>query len=311
MNNILLIYFVNTIINLLVSYKLISSKATFLNIILTSVLIVIIGTKFIKGTEIGIENTIDMNLAYYYPLILSGCLLTIYFIIKYFKYKDIFLKILFFGSIVSSLMNILPYDKTLVFVITLIWFLFDYFTLNKYENIKLYINNIIAITVALSSIVSMEITDVKTGMVLLGGLFLFDIFWVFGSKYILNTISRLREKATLQNVRSEVPQEEKSVMESIALNVNSPILVKYIFESSSKPMILGLGDIILPAVFIKTLVSNSVYYNTSIVSYIFGLVSAIAATFITGAGQPALLYIVPSVIIPVLLRNNFTDNKIF
>ena len=121
----------------------------------------------------------------------------------------------------------------------------------------------------------------------------------------------MREKATLQNVRSEVPQEEKSVMENIALNVNSPILIKYIFESSSKPMILGLGDIILPAVFIKTLVSNSVYYNTSIVSYIFGLVSAIAATFITGAGQPALLYIVPSVIIPVLLRNNFTDNKIF
>ena len=47
MNNILLIYFINTIINLLVSYKLISNKATFLNIVLTSVLIVIIGTKYL------------------------------------------------------------------------------------------------------------------------------------------------------------------------------------------------------------------------------------------------------------------------
>lgn len=309
MNKILLIYLVNTILNLLVNFKLISNKATFLNIILTSVLIVIVGTKFLKGNLIGVENTIDINLAYYYPIILSVCLLSIYFIIKYFKYKDIFLKILFFGSIVSSLMNILPFNKVLIFVITFMWFTFDYLTKNKYENYKLYINNIIAITVALSSITSMEITDVKTGMILLIGLFLFDIFWVFGSKYILNKIKSFKTKATLDNVKNELPKEE-SVMEKIALNVNSPILLKYILDDK-KPMILGLGDIILPAVFIKTLVSNNSYYNTSIVSYIFGLVSAIVATLVTGAGQPALLYIVPSVIIPVLLRNNFTDNKIF
>jgi hypothetical protein len=309
MNKIILIYLVNTILNLLVSYKLISNKATFLNIILTSVLIVIIGTKFLKSNLIGVENTIDINLAYYYPIILSVCLLGIYFIIKYFKYKDIFLKILFFGSIVSSLMNILPFNKVLIFVITFMWFTFDYLTKNKYENYKLYINNIIAITVALSSITSMKITDVKTGIILLVGLFLFDIFWVFGSKYILNKIKSFKSKATLDNVKNELPKEE-SVMEKIALNVNSPILLKYILDDK-KPMILGLGDIILPAVFIKTLVSNNSYYNTSIVSYIFGLVSAIVATLVTGAGQPALLYIVPSVIIPVLLRNNFTDNKIF
>ncbi len=310
MKNIFLIYLVNTIINLLVNFKIITNKATFLNIILTSVLIVIVGTKYLKNNNITLENTIDSELAYVYPIILSITLLVIYFIIKYFKFKDILLKILFFTSIVSSLMNILPYNKLHIFIITFLWFAFDFLTKNKYENYKLYVNNIIAITVALSSINSMQITDVKTGMILLAGLFLFDIFWVFGSKFILNKIRDFKMKNNLSNVKVQNLPKEESVMEKIALNVNSPILLKYIFDDK-KPMILGLGDIILPAVFIKTLIGNKSYYNTSIVSYIFGLVSAIVATLVSGNGQPALLYIVPSVIIPVLLRNNFTDNKIF
>lgn len=315
MKNILLIFICNTLINLFVDLRILPNKTTFLNIILTAVLIVIIGTKYLnKPNNIMMENTIDQDMAYTYPILLSICLLTIYFIIKHFKYKDILLKILFFSSIVSSLINILPYNKLHIFIVTLIWFVFDLLTKNKYDEYKLYVNNLIAILVALSSINSMQITNVKTGMILLVGLFLFDIFWVFGSKYILNKIKSNKNKDKLTNVKNnKIPSDDKeeiSVMEKIALNVNSPILLKYVFDKG-KPMILGLGDIILPAVFIKTLVNNNAYYNTSIVSYIFGLVSAISATLITGKGQPALLYIVPSLIIPVILRNNLSSNKIF
>lgn len=315
MKNIYLIFFVNTILNLLVNFNILSNKTTFLNIVLTAVLIVIISTKYIASNiTADIENTIDSEMAYIYPIILSVCLLMVYFIIKYFgKYKDIILKLLFFTSIVSSLLNILPYDKAMIFGVTLVWFIIDYLTENKYENYKMYINNLIAIMVAISSIKSMEINNVKTGMILLAGLFLFDVFWVFGSKYIINNFFK-KEALKETNVNpsktsDKVLPEEESVMEKIAKNVNSPILLKYYF-SKNKPMILGLGDIILPAVFIKTLVNNTPYYNTAIVSYIFGLVSAIAATLISGVGQPALLYIVPSLIIPVLLRNKYTDNKV-
>ena len=315
MKNIYLIFFVNTILNLLVNMNIVSNKTTFLNIILTAVLIIIVSTKYLSNdVKPDIENTIDTEMAYIYPLILSICLLMVYFVIKYFgKYKDIILKLLFFTSIVSSLLNILPYDKLTIFGVTLVWFIIDYLTENKYDNYKMYINNLIAILVAISSIKSMEINNVKTGMILLVGLFLFDVFWVFGSKFIINKFFRKTEiKENLpqsKNVDKVLPEEE-SVMEKIAKNVNSPILLKYYF-SKNKPMILGLGDIILPAVFIKTLVSNTTYYNTAIISYIFGLVSAIAATLISGVGQPALLYIVPSLILPVLARNKYTDNKIF
>ena len=84
MKNIYLIFFVNTILNLLVNLNIVSNKTTFLNILLTAVLIIIVSTKYLSNdVKPDIENTIDSEMAYIYPLILSVCLLMVYFVIKY------------------------------------------------------------------------------------------------------------------------------------------------------------------------------------------------------------------------------------
>jgi hypothetical protein len=65
-------------------------------------------------------------------------------------------------------------------------------------------------------------------------------------------------------------------------------------------MILGLGDIVIPALFIKGLI-NTPHYNKSIISYIVGLIFTILSAVVFKNGQPALLYIVPSLLIPYFL----------
>ena len=313
MKNILFIVFFNFILNYLVHNENISKKVTFFNLISTAVLIVVIGTKYLEKSEVDVNNTIDKDLAYSYPLVLSVVIVIVYLIVTYLEdYKDLILKVLFFTSIVTSLIHILPYDQNIVIALTALWFLFDYLTPDKHLVLKVYVNNSIAILAALSSINIINIDNVNTGIVLLVGLFLFDIFWVFGSKYIMDKISFTNTESNIPSkLLNNLPTKKKtvSVMEKIATNVNAPVLLKY-FYTKEKTMILGLGDIVIPAIFIKTLVDKKDYYNTAIVSYIFGLVSAIYTTIVTKKGQPALLYIVPALIIPVYLRNKFTDNKI-
>jgi minor histocompatibility antigen H13 len=104
------------------------------------------------------------------------------------------------------------------------------------------------------------------------GLFFFDIFWVFGSKLVF----------------------KESVMESVATNVDMPLLLKY-FYSDNKPIMLGLGDIIIPGLFIKLLVGTD-QYIPCLIAYVVSLISAITANNLSGLPQPALLYIVPAVL---------------
>jgi len=318
MNKIIIPIVVNFILNYLVKNKILPGDVYFVNIIITAVLIIIIGTKYLDKPDMSLFNNVDDNvngnvidekMAYYYPLILSVSLLTIYFIIKYAgSYKRIILKVLFFISITSSLINILPFDKTFIFLLSLLWFMFDYNTSNQHQELKIYINNVIAILVALSSMKMMDITNTKTAIILLIGLFLFDIFWVFGSKKIIQNFENDTELST-----PVLPTNSKSVsvMETVALNVDSPILLTYFNNSPDKPMILGLGDIIIPGLFIKTLVNLPIYYNTSILSYVFGLVSAIYYAVTTEKGQPALLYIVPALVVPTVARAYFNNENIY
>jgi hypothetical protein len=77
------------------------------------------------------------------------------------------------------------------------------------------------------------------------------------------------------------------------------------------PSMLGLGDIVVPGVFLSLLakwdVSNNIrknqhggyvnYFNVAMVAYFLSLVCTLAAMIIWEAAQPALLYIVPFLII--------------
>ena len=280
MKEILVLLIVNFILNLLVQQKLLPSQFTYINLILTSVLSVYTATKKININLKNVNTTISEGTAYMYPLIMSFVIFIIYMIIKNFKTnKELILGIIFYTSIISNLTNLINIDNKIIIGIIVSWFIFTYLNKNKYSHLKLYINNIIAILVALSSIGTINVSNMKTIIILLIGLFLFDIFWVFGSKKVIG----------------------EGVMESVATNIDAPIMLKFFNNNKVRDtMILGLGDIVIPALFIKSLVGTP-HYNKSIISYVVGLIFTVLSAVVFKNGQPALLYIVPSLLIPYFL----------
>ena len=80
---------------------------------------------------------------------------------------------------------------------------------------------------------------------------------------------------------------------------------------------LGLGDIVLPGVFVSICLKYDVdkaiknklktladlrltYFNTCFVGYILGIVATFTALILTSHAQPALLFLVPSCTLTVL-----------
>merc|ERR1712151_453177 len=86
---------------------------------------------------------------------------------------------------------------------------------------------------------------------------------------------------------------------------------------------LGLGDIVVPGIFIAFLAKwdavkmgedkshSFVYLNTTMVAYVLSLITTVSIMLFFNAAQPALLYIVPYVLIASLAvaisRGEFKD----
>ncbi|KAH7945792.1 hypothetical protein HPB49_015659 [Dermacentor silvarum] len=127
-------------------------------------------------------------------------------------------------------------------------------------------------------------------------LFFYDIFMVF--------ITSLLTKGV-------------SVMESVAMGVQDlPVLMRvpHFFPGetvacSENAMFLGYGDIAVPGLAIAYCRSYDVivkkglpwYFLLAIVCYAAGLTMALTASSLMDTGQPALLYLVPSILLPAML----------
>ena len=161
------------------------------------------------------------------------------------------------------------------------------------------LNNLIGIAFSICGIESLVLPSFQVGFILLWGLFFYDIFWVYGT----------------------------DVMVTVAKSVDAPI--KLIFpvnlhvENPNFSM-LGLGDIVIPGVFIALCLKYDVdkailnlrkqgvkdfdydqiptsYFNWSLVGYALGIVLTFNAMIIFNHPQPALLFLVPSCCLCVLL----------
>lgn len=150
-------------------------------------------------------------------------------------------------------------------------------------------NNIIAYCFAIEGIALISLGTYRNSVLLLSGLFLYDIFWVFGT----------------------------DVMLTVAKSFDGPIKVvfpKDIFSALPwKYSLLGLGDIVIPGIYIalmlrfdaklfgKKVDTYHPYFTASYVAYILGLLVTFAVMHTFQAGQPALLYLVPFCIASSLL----------
>ncbi|XP_066558560.1 minor histocompatibility antigen H13 isoform X1 [Amia ocellicauda] len=149
-------------------------------------------------------------------------------------------------------------------------------------------NNLFGLAFALNGVELLHLNNVSTGCILLGGLFVYDVFWVFGT----------------------------NVMVTVAKSFEAPI--KLVFPQdllerglgASNFAMLGLGDIVIPGIFIALLLRFDVslkkntrtYFYTSFFAYVFGLGLTIFVMHTFKHAQPALLYLVPACIgFPVLV----------
>merc|ERR1712113_348786 len=145
-------------------------------------------------------------------------------------------------------------------------------------------NDLLGMAFAINGVELLHLNNVVTGCILLGGLFFYDIFWVFGT----------------------------DVMVTVAKSLDGPI--KLLFPRSLKPIdesgkielsLLGLGDIVIPGFFLSLLLrfdaenakmpSDKVnvfhsfpkpYFHTALIAYVLGLGVTLFVMFYFEAAQP-------------------------
>ncbi|XP_074538282.1 minor histocompatibility antigen H13 isoform X2 [Halichoeres trimaculatus] len=149
-------------------------------------------------------------------------------------------------------------------------------------------NNLFGLAFALNGVELLHLNNVSTGCILLGGLFVYDVFWVFGT----------------------------NVMVTVAKSFEAPIKLVFPQDLLEKGLgasnfaMLGLGDIVIPGIFIALLLrfdvslkkNSRTYFYSSFFAYIFGLGLTIFVMHTFKHAQPALLYLVPACVgFPVIV----------
>lgn len=172
------------------------------------------------------------------------------------------------------------------------------------------LNNVIAIALCITFASLCKVQSLKVSSTLFGGLFLYDIFFVFISQ-------RFFGKNVMVEVATSTPVNPASAVADFLHLPVDPVRTlalpaKLIFPGSDgHHSLLGLGDIILPEVFLvfllevdlrnRTIPLYKGYFARALVAYAFGLVASFFCSFMFQAAQPALLYIVPALLIPTIL----------
>ncbi|KAI9487159.1 MAG: signal peptide peptidase-domain-containing protein [Benjaminiella poitrasii] len=163
-------------------------------------------------------------------------------------------------------------------------------------------SNIFGLSLSINAIQLILLDSFKTGMILLTGLFFYDIFWVFYTP----------------------------VMVSVATNFDAPIkllwprdIIDFVVNKASEGRftMLGLGDIVIPGIFVALCLRfdrhmswkrNPVgsfrstefpkpYFKANLTAYILGLGLTMAVMHVFKAAQPALLYLSPACILSALI----------
>ncbi|XP_024371626.1 signal peptide peptidase 1 isoform X1 [Physcomitrium patens] len=178
---------------------------------------------------------------------------------------------------------------------------------SKQSGAPFTLNNFIAVCIVTELLQLLSLGSFVTAATMLSGLLLYDVFWVFGSSNVFGD----------------------NVMVTVATSPAFDGPMKLIFPNATANTgnpysILGLGDIAAPGLLIALMLrfdrsrskrlpgavaeantqqepADKTYFITCIASYIFGLTATVVANTVSGAAQPALLYLVPSLLFGVFI----------
>ncbi|CAE6386659.1 unnamed protein product [Rhizoctonia solani] len=153
--------------------------------------------------------------------------------------------------------------------------------------------DILALSFSHTALGTMKIDSLQTGCILLSGLFLYDIWWVFGTKVMVTVATSLTIPIKLLWPRS--------------ILTHLSVLPRP--ENWKSTMLLGLGDVVIPGLLValahrldmhlrrKGMLKPSdeqTYFRATMIGYAVGLSMAFAAMHVFRAAQPALLYLSPT-----------------
>ncbi|KAK5578464.1 hypothetical protein RB653_008135 [Dictyostelium firmibasis] len=172
-------------------------------------------------------------------------------------------------------------------ILTLFWY---------YSNHYIFVN-FLSICSCITAFSFMRLNNLRGLTMLLWTFLIYDVFWVFYSSYFFG----------------------ESVMEKVAVKVLDkfylPMLISVPKFFGGGFSSLGNGDIVLPGIYMCQLyfldkyyrfgeknngINNFGYFKISVIGYISGLIISLFAVLITESGQPALLYLVPTVTLPTI-----------
>lgn len=172
-------------------------------------------------------------------------------------------------------------------------------------------NNLFGVAFAVNGVELLHLNNVVTGLILLSGLFVYDVFWVFGTNVMVK-IKILRTfsfKTVCWHINVIIFVVLVGLFKvTVAKSFDAPI--KLVFPqdllvngfNATNFAMLGLGDIVIPGIFIALLLrfDNSLkrksrtYFYTAYIAYFLGLMLTILIMHIFRHAQPALLYLVPA-----------------
>lgn len=193
------------------------------------------------------------------------------------------------------------------------------------------LNNMLGISICIAFVSHVRLPNIKVCAMLLVCLFMYDIFWVFYSERFFgaNVMVSVATQQASNPVHTVANSLSLPGLQLITKKLELP--VKIVFPrnllggvipggSSADFMMLGLGDMAIPAMLLalvlcfdhrksrETVIPSDfassrghkyIWYATS--GYAIGLVSALAAGILTHSPQPALLYLVPSTLGPIIV----------
>ncbi|XP_041028702.1 signal peptide peptidase-like 4 [Juglans microcarpa x Juglans regia] len=210
---------------------------------------------------------------------LQTCLVTLLSCFRWFEHAaESFVKVPFFGVVSYLTLAIAPF----CIAFAVVWAVYRK---NSYAWIG---QDILGIALIITVLQIVRVPNLKVGTVLLSCAFLYDIFWVFVSKWWFH-----------ESVMIVVARGDKSGEDGIPMLLKIPRM----FDPWGGYSIIGFGDIILPGLLVafslrydwlakKNLRAG--YFLWAMTAYGLGLlITYVALNLMDGHGQPALLYIVP------------------
>ncbi|EFJ07550.1 hypothetical protein SELMODRAFT_236278 [Selaginella moellendorffii] len=202
------------------------------------------------------------------------------------------------------------------------------------------LNNLLGISICVAFVCHIRLPNVRVCALLLACLFVYDVFWVFWSERFFgaNVMVSVATQQASNPVRTVADKLNLPGLGSITKQLDMP--VKLVFprhliggaagNAVGDYLMLGLGDMAIPGMLVALVVcfdhrkstkargselpspkNQHKYTWYAQCGYTIGLICALAAGLLTHSAQPALLYLVPSTLGPVMLcawmRGDFNE----